>query len=177
MKKILVCLLALLLSLCLVACDKENSDTSNPDKEALDIDAYVSAIIEEYKIEGGTLYFSSSDNEFDRFDEDIIRNMYGDIASVPDFSTVEQYSVFVGSNPVAPCEFGIFKMSKDADIEQFKLYLQARIDAKVENARHYPEIDSEALTTAKLESKNGFVWYLMVKGGNDKINDELKEKI
>lgn len=176
MKRIFALLLALVSLLAFVSCDKKAED-ENEEKEAFDIFAQADSIIEANSIEGGFLYLSNAEKDEEKLDPDLIRSLYGDVASVPDFEQVEEYAVYVGSSTVKPCEFGIFKMTDDADAEQFMLYLQARIDGKIQHAKSYPEIDDEAWTTSVLESKNGYVWYLAIKGVNSDINSEIKEKV
>ena len=176
MKRITAILLAMVFLLAFVSCDKKTED-GNGEKEAFDLFKEANSIVESKSLTEGFLYLSNAEKVEDKLDADTIHSLYGDILSDPDFSQVEEYAVFIGDSSVNPCEFGIFKMTDDADTEQFMLYLQARIDEKLEQAKSYPEIDDEAWTSAKLESKNGYIWYLAIKGANDEINTQIKEKV
>ena len=175
MKRIIAMLLTVASLLVLASCDKK--DIEQGEKEAFDIFKQSDSIMESSSVGEGFLYRSNAEAEEEKLDPDTIHSLYGDIASDPDFGQVEEYAVFIGSSSVNPCEFGIFKMTDNADIETFKLYLKARIDEKLEQAKSYPEIDDEAWTTSVLESKNGYIWYLAIKGENTKLNSEIKEKV
>ncbi len=179
MKRFLAMILTLVFLVALVSCEKSGDKKENGDSEKAEFDTFATAneIVEDNALSDGFLYLSNAEKDEDKLDDDLIRSLYGDIASAPDFTQVEEYAVFLGDSSINPCEFGIFKMTKDADIETFKLYLQARIDGKIEHARHYPEIDDEAWTTSKIDSKNGYIWYFAVKGENESLDKEIKEKV
>ena len=175
-KRIFAMILALVTLFAFVSCDKKTEEDKG-EKEVFDIFEQADSIIETNSIEGGFLYLSNAEKEEERLDPDLIRSLYADVASVPDFEQVEEYAVYIGNSSVKPCEFGLFKMTDDADVEQFMLYLQARIDDRIQHAKSYPEIDDEAWTTSVVETKNGYVWYLAIKGANSSINSEIKEKV
>ena len=68
-------------------------------------------------------------------------------------------------------------MKDGADADQFILFLKARIDLKIQNAKAYPTMDTEPLKTAVFTKKGDYVWYCVVKGGNDDINKTLEGKL
>ncbi len=179
MKRFVLILTAFLLAVSLCACGSEESTSSEAEKTVvLDIEAEADAIIEKYSISGGKRYSSKSTTVGEYLDEDLIRSYYGDAAAMPDFTQVEAYAVYIDeSKPIKPCEFGIFKMKNGADAEQFILFLEARINLKIENAKAYPTMDTEPLKTAVFGSKGGYVWYAVVKGGNADINTTLEGKL
>ena len=179
MKRFVLILTALLIAVSLCACGSGESTSSEAEKTVvLDIEAEADAIIEKYSISGGKRYSSKSTTVGEYLDEDLIRSYYGDAAAMPDFTQVEAYAVYIDeSKPIKPCEFGIFKMKDGADAEQFILFLEARINLKIENAKAYPTMDTEPLKTAVFGSKGGYVWYAVVKGGNADINTTLEGKL
>lgn len=185
MKRLLTAVTALLLMLALCACqsgesagtDTENSQTNENKTITLDLEAEADAIIAEYDISGGKRYSSESTEPGAFLDEELIRSYYGDATAMPDFGEVEAYAVYIDeSKPIKPCEFGIFKMKDGADTEEFMLFLKARINLKIENAKAYPSMDTEPLKTAVFTEKDGYIWYAVVKGGNDDINKTLEGK-
>ena len=168
MKRFVLMVVSLLMVFSMAACDK---------KDGLDIDAAASDIIENYSLSGGTLY-SSSKEDAEKLDAELIRSYYSVLGEVPDFDSVEAYVVYIDeTKPLDPCEFGIFKMKDGADEEQFIMFLKARLNNKIESSKAYPTMDTSALKSAKFESKGGYIWYCAVKGGNDEINGELKGRI
>lgn len=186
MKRILFVLLAALLMFSLCACnnggDESNQGSaaeseSNKKEVSLDLEAEADAIIQKYSISGGKRYSSESTKAGEYLDEDLIRSYYGDLTDMPNFDEVEAYAVYIDeSKPIHPCEFGIFKMKDGADTKEFMLYLKARIDLKIENAKAYPTMDTEPLKTATFTEKDGYIWYSVVKGGNSEINETLGAK-
>ena len=187
MKKIVLVLLSLLLTLSLCACGNETevsdgesaaTDGSEPAKVVeLDLKAEADAIISKYSLSGGRRFTSSSQALGEYLDNDLIRSYYGDAVKMPDFGSVDSYEVYIDeSKPIKPCEFGIFKMKDGADAETFISFLKARINKKIENAKAYPSMDTEPLKTAIFTSEGGYVWYAVVKGGNADIDSTLKGK-
>ncbi len=178
MKRILIFLLAVMLCIPCVSCNKDDSTDGEGSVNELDVNAAAAEIIEKYSLTSGKSYDSLSQVEGEYLDEDLIRSYFGDATSMPDFEGVETYFVYIDeTKPTLPCEFGIFKMKNGTDKKLFMEYLQARINLKIENAKSYPSTDTEPLTTAKFTEYNGYVWYCAVKGGNDDIDKTLKEKI
>ena len=181
MKRCLILLVALMLTVSLCACggaseNSEQGDDSVPAKVVeLDLDAEATAIISKYSLSGGSRYSSASQTPGEYLDEDLILSYYGDAAETPDFTQVEAYAVYIDeTKPIKPCEFGIFKMKDGADAENFVEFLKARIALKLENAKAYPSMDTEPLKTAVFTVKGGYVWYAVVKGGNADIDKDLK---
>ncbi len=185
MKRLVLILVSVLLAFALCACEKgedaaSDSVSENGGGEAtvkLDIVAEADAIMQKYNISGGTRFTSTSSEAGKYLDDDLILSYYGDITSVPDFKSVEAYEVYIDeTKPLDPCEFGIFKMKAGADTETFVKFLENRINIKIENAKAYPTMDTSALKTAEFTVKGGYVWYCVVKGGNDDINKTLEGK-
>ncbi len=185
MKRFILILLSLLLAFSLCACgndtesSSENGSEGESEKQAvnLDLKAEANAIIAKYSLSGGRFYSSESTVAGEYLDEDLIRSYYGDAAAMPNFGEVEAYAVYIDeSKPIKPCEFGIFKMKDGANTEEFMLFLKARIDLKIQNAKAYPSMDTEPLKTAVFTEKDGYIWYTVVKGGNDEIDKTLKGK-
>ena len=176
MKRVFAFLLCVITLFALVGCN--GGEDSNPAKSVnLDLEAETDSIIGKYEISGGKRYSSASTELGKYLDDDLIRSYYGDAASVPDFGNVEAYAVYIDeSKPLDPCEFGIFKLKDASKAHEFMIYLKARIDLKIENAKAYPTMDTEALETAKFTKKDNYVWYCAVKGGNDEINKNLEGK-
>ena len=174
MKRILIIAFAFLLALCCVSCG-EKEETSSVSKDApkeVDPLSEANAIIAKYELSGGTLY--TPDGE-DPLDDDLILSYFGDATSVPDFSLVETYALYIDeTKPISPCEFGIFKMKDGKDAETLKAFLDARIRMKLQNAALYPDMDTTALTTAKVSVKGEYVWYCAVKGANAEIDASLR---
>lgn len=142
--------------------------------KTLDIEAEADAIIEKYSLSGGIRYSSLSETEGEFLDETLAFDYYGEA----DFGSVAAYAVYIDQKkPTKPCEFGIFEMKEGADAETFKKFLESRINAKIENAKSYPSVDTEPLKTAKFTVKGKYVWYTAVKGGNDDINSTLEGKL
>lgn len=184
MKRALLILTAILLAFSLCACNgvSGESGVEGESGEAkavtLDIETEAGSIIEKYSLSGGKRYSSKSTVAGEYLDEDLIRSYYGDAAEMPDFSQVAAYAVYIDeSKPINPCEFGIFEMKDGADAETFKKFLEARINAKIENAKSYPSVDTEPLKTAKFTIMGKYVWYCAVKGGNAEINSTLEGKL
>lgn len=186
MKRIILIITALMMLVMLCACgdsaqvssDSAESDTASVGKTALDLKQEADSIIQQYSLSGGKRYSSGSTVTGEYLDEDLVRSYYGDAAEMPDFSQVEAYEVYIDeSKPINPCEFGIFKMKDGADTDTFILFLKARIDLKLQNAKAYPSMDTEPLKTAVFTSKGGYVWYTVVKDGNADINKALEGKV
>lgn len=175
MKRVLAIFLLVFLALSCVACGGEGDTSSDaPSKPELDVVSEANAIISAYSLSGGTFY--TPDGE-DALDDDLIRSYFGDATSVPDFAGVETYALYIDeTKPISPCEFGIFKMKDGADADAFKAFLQARINMKLQNAALYPNMDTSALTTAKVTVKGNYVWYCAVKDANAAIDSSLGGK-
>lgn len=176
MKRIFTIVLAAFLALFCFACGEkgggEASSAPKDEPEGMDVIAEARDVISRYELSGGTLY--TPDGE-DALDDDLILSYFGDATSVPDFSLVETYALYIDeTKPISPCEFGIFKMKNSADAETLKAFLNARIQAKLRNAALYPNMDTSALTTAKVTVKGEYVWYCAVKGANDEIDSSLR---
>lgn len=181
MKRFILLLLALSLLL-LCACtaeDEKDASSGSVSSQAdiakdMDIEAEASAIIEKYQLTTGTRFSSLSQTAGEYLDEDLILGYYGEA----DFSAVEAYAVYIDeTKPTKRVEFGIFKMKDGADGELLKAYLKARVDAKIEEAKSYPSVDTEGLKTAEFTVMGKYVWYSVVKGGNEDINNTLKGKL
>ena len=169
MKRFLSILLCLLTLFSLASCKEEETSKS------IDILAEANAIMEEYGLKGGKFYISGGENTLD---DELVRSYYGDATDMPDFESVTEYAVYIDeTQPLNPCEFGIFKMDENADKALFADYLKARIEGKIKTAAAYPSMDTQALTTAKITIKGDYVWYTAVKGGNDSINSNLEGKL
>lgn len=169
MKKccLLICI-AVLLSLSLGACGVKE----------FDISAAADEILSTYSLSDG-LRFSSAPKSDEVFalDDDLIRSYFGDAADCPDFSKVANYELYIDeSKPTQPCEFGIFELSDETYAETLVRYLQARIDLKIENAKMYPSVDTETLKGAKFTTEGKYVWYVVIKGENEAVNDLLTNK-
>ncbi len=174
MKRILAFLLCIITVFALIGCENKEEQK---EPVSLDIEAEADAIIKKYELSDGTRFTSTSTELGKYLDEDLIRGYYGDVASVPDFSKVEAYAVYIDeTKPLEPCEFGIFKFKDAKDIDDFMVYLKARIDLKIETSKSYPTMDTEALKTAKFTKKENYLWYCVVKGGNEEINKTLEGK-
>lgn len=175
MKRILAIALLIVLTLSCVACGEKEADTSSSASNApkeLDAVAEANAILAEYELSGGTFYTPGGEDELD---DDLILSYFGDATAVPDFSLVETYALYIDeTKPISPCEFGIFKMKNSADAETLGAFLDARIRMKLQNAALYPDMDTSALTSAKVTVKGKYVWYCAVKGANDAIDATLK---
>ena len=184
MKKFLLFLLAVaVLPLAFVGCgEEENSTPKEEDAEekniTLDLNAEAENILEKYSLSGGTLYRSDSQVPGEYLDEELIRGFYGDAIAMPDFSCVEEYTVYIDeSKPILPCEFGLFKIKDEEKAEEFLVYIRARIDRKIQNAIAYPSVDTSMLKNAIFEICDGYVWYIAVKDANSAINNALKAKL
>ncbi len=172
MKRFILMLTVFMLVFTLCACSGEE------ETKVLDLQAEADAIIENYSLSGGQRYSSKSETLGEYLDEDLIRSYYGDAAEMPNFDEVEEYAVYIDeSKPLNPCEFGIFKMKEGANTEEFMLFLKARINLKIDNAKAYPSMDTEPLKTAVFTEKGGYIWYIVVKGGNEDINKTLEGKL
>lgn len=179
MKRVFLVLVSLLLVFSFTACKEDEVSKGDESASAvrLEIESEASAIIEKYSLSGGKRFSSTSSVPGEFLDEDLIRAYYGDAAEMPDFQSVEAYAVYIDeTKPLNPCEFGIFEMKDGADAEKFMKFLKARINLKIENAKAYPTMDTEPLTTAVFNAKGRYVWYCVVKGGNDEINKTLEGK-
>lgn len=169
MKRVILFFVILSLLFGITACSGRSASSAASDR--LDMEEIASAVTEKYELLTGFRYSSRSEAAGEYLDEDLIRSYYGDIMSMPDFKEVEAYEVYIDeSNPIQPCEFGIFKMAEGADTELFMSFLRARIDLKISNAVAYPTMDTEALTTAKFSQCGSYLWYCAVKGANDEID-------
>lgn len=185
MKRFFLILTAFMLIFTLCACNggddvSENAsgESKNDEVKALDLKSEADAIIQKYSLSGGKFYSSDSTTVGEYLDEDLIRSYYGDAAEMPNFDEVDSYAVYIDeSKPINPSEFGIFKMKDGADADKFILFLKARIDLKIQNAKAYPTMDTEPLKTAVFTKKGGYVWYCVVKGGNEDINKTLEGKL
>lgn len=173
MKRLLTLLLFVFVALSCAACGEEN-DTSSSAPKDMDVIAEANGMLSQYSLSGGTLY--TPDGE-DALDDDLILSYFGDATSVPDFSLVETYALYIDeSKPVSPCEFGIFQMKDSADADTLKAFLEARISMKLQNAALYPDMDTSALTSAKVTVKGSYVWYCVVKDANADIDSLLSGK-
>ena len=167
-KRLLILCLAVLLAFSLTACGVKEFDIVSAAEE----------ILSSRSLSGG-LRFSSvpKSEEVSRLDDDLIRSYFGDAADVPDFSKVANYELYIDeSKPTLPCEFGIFELSDESYAETFVLYLKARVDLKIENAKMYPSVDTETLKSAKFTIKGKYVWYVVIKGENDAVDQLLTDK-
>lgn len=173
MKRILVIALSAALALCCLACgEKEDGDSSTSAPREIDVRAEAEGILSAYDLSGGTFYTPGGEDELD---EDLILSYFGDATAVPDFSLVETYALYIDeTRPISPCEFGIFKMKDSADAGSLQAFLDARIKAKLQNAALYPDMDTSALTSAKVTVMGEYVWYCVVKGANDAIDASLR---
>lgn len=163
-------ILALFCALLCAACGGEGGDTSEP--REIDVLSEAQGILSRYDLSGGTLYTPDGEDELD---DDLILSYFGDATSVPDFSFVETYALYIDeTKPISPCEFGIFKMKAGGGAEAFKAFLDARIQMKLRNAALYPDMDTTALTTAKVTVMGDYVWYCAVKGANAEIDSALR---
>lgn len=170
MKRILILALSAFLALCCAACGEKGNASSTPGE--LDVISEANAIVSQYALSGGTFYTPGGEDELD---EDLILSYFGDATSVPDFSLVETYALYIDeTKPISPCEFGIFKMKDSKDAETMKAFLEARIQMKLRNAALYPDMDTSALTSAKATVMGNYVWYCAVKDANDAIDASLK---
>lgn len=172
MKRFFISFLLVFLAFSCAACGGGDESSSAP--KDMDVISEANAIIAQYSLSGGTFY--TPDGE-DVLDEDLILSYFGDATSVPDFSLVETYALYIDeTKPVAPCEFGIFKMKDGANADIFKAFLEARIQMKLQNAVLYPDMDTSALTSAKVTVDGSYVWYCAVKDANAEIDSSLKGK-
>lgn len=166
--------LALFCALFCVACGEKEDTSVASETGPKEIDALSEAngILSRYGLSGGTLY--TPDGE-DVLDDDLILSYFGDATSVPDFSLVETYALYIDeTKPISPCEFGIFKMKDGKDAETLKAFLDARIQMKLRNAALYPDMDTSALTSAKVAVMGDYVWYCAVKDANAEIDAHLR---
>ena len=181
MKKILLLSLSVLLLFSFTACgDEGTSETSQATEQVSSLDPTTEAkkIISEYQLQGGTLYSSNSQTPGEFLDEDLIRGFYGDAITMPDFSCVESYAVYIDeTKPILPCEFGIFEIADEAKAEEFMVFLQARINKKIQNSIAYPSMDTTMLKSAIFEIRDGYLWYIAVKDSNSKIDNTLKDML
>ncbi len=165
-------ILLLLLCILLTACQGTGKTAE------MDIEQQADQIIGTYDLTTGNRYSSLSQVEGEYLDDELIRSYYGDPLVQPDFTQVEAYAVYIDeSRPTLPSEFGIFRMTPDADKELFKDFLQARIDLKLFNAVAYPTMDTEPLETAVVMEKGDYIWYCVVKDANDQINTQLEQAL
>ena len=174
MKRILALTLTAFLLLFCVSCGEKEDTSSSASNAPKEIDAVseANAIIAQYELSGGTFYTPGGEDELD---EDLILSYFGDAAAVPDFSLVETYALYIDeTKPISPCEFGIFKMKDSKDADTLKAFLDARIRMKLQNAALYPDMDTSALTSAKVTVKGNYVWYCAVKDANDAIDASLR---
>ena len=170
MKRILTMLLSAVLLLLCVACGEKGDDA--PASREIDVLAEAQGILSRYELSGGTFYTPGGEDELD---EDLILSYFGDATAAPDFSLVETYALYIDeTKPISPCEFGIFKLKNASDAETLKAFLDARIRMKLQNAALYPDMDTSALTSAKVTVLGNYVWYCAVKGANDAIDASLK---
>lgn len=154
------------------AADSAGSSASAEAPKEMDVIAEAQGILSQYELSGGTFYTTGGEYTLD---EDLILSYFGDATAVPDFSLVETYALYIDeTKPISPCEFGIFKMKDSADAETLKAFLDARIKVKLQNAALYPNMDTSALTSAKVTVKGNYVWYCAVKDANDAIDSSLK---
>ena len=175
MKRILAVAFSLFLVLLCASCGEKEVDTSSSAPKELDVVAEANAILAGYVLSGGTFYTPGGEDELD---EDLILSYFGDAAAVPDFSLVETYALYIDeTKPISPCEFGIFKMKDSKDAEALKAFLDARIRMKLQNAALYPDMDTSALTSAKVTVTGNYVWYCAVKDANAAIDASLREKV
>lgn len=180
MKRIFAVFLALTFAFCLISCDNKpreestTNESSQTNETAMDVVFEANEIIKNNNLSGGSFYTHNGET----LDDDLILSYFGDATASPDFSVIEEYALYIDeTKPINPCEFGIFKLKSDGDGEAFVKFLQARIQMKINNAAAYPDMDTQALTTAKFTVENGYVWYAAVKGANDQIDEMLKGKV
>ncbi len=180
MKRIFCVLLAVCALLCLCSCKEAESTESDASesKKSFDADAVMAGIVQKYQLTSGTVYTSKSQTLGEYLDEDLIRNFYGDAEGSPDFSQVESYCVYIDeTQPINPCDVGIFVMKDGADKDLFASYLRARIDEKLETAKNYPTVDSSALKTAEVTVDGKYIYYCFVKDGNADIKKTIGDSI
>lgn len=174
MKRLLTILLSTFMLLSFASCNNDGNTSSSEPKE-IDVIAEANGIIAQYSLSGGTLYTTGGEDELD---SDLILSYFGDATSSPDFSLVETYALYMDeTKPISPCEFGIFRMKNSADADTLKAFLQARINMKLQNAAAYPDMDTSALTSAKVTVNGNYVWYTVVKDANSEIDSLLGGKL
>ncbi len=178
MKKILMLILSALLVLTCASCGGKEDEGSDSQPKSIDVKAEADAIIQKYSLSGGEYYSSQSGDNVQALDDDLIRSYFGDATSMPDFSGVEAYALYIDeTKPLKPCEFGIFKMKEGADKGAFLSFLEARIELKKQNAVAYPTLDTEPLKTAKFTINGDYIWYCAVSKSNEEINSNLEGKL
>ena len=157
----------------LVSCAEPVADV---DVTALGADVY-----EKYVTGTGGYIFSSDAGEDTNsylFDDDIVRSYYGDAAEYPDFSGVDSYYAYIDSStPTQPCEFGIFKLTENADKQLFQSFLKARVTQMLANAKNYTTVEKTALQTAEFGIKGNYVWYSVIKDHNTDVNDLIESRL
>ena len=167
-------ILAALLFLCLVlsACSGEGSG-----KPEADLDKIVGEITEKYGLTGGYT-FSSSYTELGKYlDDDLIQGYYGDAFSVPDFSKISGYCVYIDQNDAnVIIDVGLFRMNDMSYASTLKDFLNARVLDKREDYDEYPTIDIETLDSAVIGEYGDTVYYVVAHQVDDIVKD-IKEAI
>ncbi len=179
MKRFFALMICIFMLFSFASCKSDDNVSGGESKaveaaKTIDIEAEADAIISKYSLSGGLRYSSLLTEAGKYLDETLVFDYYDEA----DFDSVAAYAVYIDQKkPTLPCEFGIFEMKDGADAESFKSFLEARINAKIENAKSYPSVDTEPLKTAKFNIIGKYVWYCAVKGGNDDINSTLEGKL
>ncbi|MBP5236243.1 MAG: DUF4358 domain-containing protein [Clostridia bacterium] len=167
-------ILTSLLFICLLAASCSGGASGRSDA---DLDKIVGQITEKYGLTGGYT-FSSSYTELGKYlDEDLIQGFYGDALSVPDFSKISGYCVYIDQNDAnVIIDVGLFRMNDMSYSSTLKDYLKARILDKREDYDEYPTIDIETLDSAVIGDYGDIVYYVIAHQVDDIVKD-IKEAI
>ena len=131
-------------------------------------------LVTDYSLTDGFLFSSGSTEEGEYLDEDLISTYYGDGENSPDFTQVEDYSVYIDeSNAREMCEIGLFRLKEGADWQAFQGFLKNRIAVRLSNAKSYPDISKSTLKGAKFGHLGPYVYYVVLKGESAAIAERL----
>lgn len=131
-------------------------------------------LVTDYSLTDGFQFSSGSTEEGEYLDEDLISTYYGDGENVPDFTQVEDYSVYIDeSNAREMCEIGLFRLKEGADWQAFQGFLKNRIAVRLSNAKSYPDINKSTLKGAKFGHLGPYVYYVVLKEDASAVAERL----
>lgn len=115
-------------------------------------------------------------NEGTQLDEFMTSSYYGTLLESPDLTTYEGYAVFITDEPVVS-EFGIFKSSDQALIDQAEEFCARRLEAIRKKYEGYkPELVAAA-EGALCETYSGYVYYIATTESNEEIRNIIRGMI
>ena len=159
MKKIISFILIVSVTLCFCACSKKTLDTEASTKLALD------GALNYLGMTGrGTLFFSETEEDYNKIDNTLLKSYYGSELGSPKTEEMVSYSVFFSFDKYGT-EVGVFHMSDEATASPMKLFIEVRRAKLLELAKQEENAAGvKNLDLFSVKTDGSFVYYLIGEG-------------